>query len=257
MTNSHLPPWVESRIVSFLNQASLHDFNRIKDDPSDGPGPSVGNSIAQKILDKRDQLPARRFRNIQQVLQIHGVGEGTIQDLAFSLSIPADKYFIDLLRTEVLPENWEILPYSFVFEEEAEFYDIAHHLGNLTEFVADEIEKIVLEKHGNRLSAQLAAELLEHCPIETSEDSHQASLQMAAWFYRFDADNWFGFQQMWEVCERYLGYFPEWQFRLETYFYKDFPNSGVLIDNISPRDLPVVVNFGEKRITIWTSGLAD
>jgi hypothetical protein len=257
MPTNELQPWVESRVLSFLNQARAEDFDRIRDDPSDGPGRGISASVAQKILETRNQMPARRFRNLTQVLDISGVGQGTLQDLGYSLGIPADQYFVDLLRNEVLPENWSIVPYSLDFEGEEDFYEAAHNLSALTDEVSDEVERIVQSRTQDRLTAYLAGELLEKCPIEVADDPHQASLRLASWFYAFDADNWFGFQHIWETCERYLNYFPEWEYRLDTYFFTGFPNSGVLVDHISPRDLPVVVNFGEQRITIWTSGLAD
>ncbi len=253
----NLLPWVESRILSFLNQATLSDFDLIKDDPTDGPGPSVGSSAADKILFARQQLPARRFRSIEQVLDIPGIGPDKIKDLSYSLGIPADQHFIELLNAHLLPENWHLNPFSIVYKDDAHFFQVAHNIGSLTEVVSEEVERIVLERTKDQLSAFLAGELVDRSPIEATDESHHASLRLATWFYRFDADNWFGFQEMWEACDRYLNYYPEWQFRLETFFFKGFPNSGVLTDHICPRDLPVVVNFGEKRITIWTSGLAD
>jgi len=211
MPVNDLQPWVESRVLSSLNQAGTEDFDRIQNNPQDGIGRETGSTIVQNILDARQQMPGRRFRNLQQVMDTPGVGEETIQDLGYTLGVPADKYFVDLLRNEVFSENWSIIPHLLVFVGEEDFYEVAHNLSALTAEVSDEVERSVPSHSQDRLTAYLAGDLLEKCPVKSSDDPHQASLRLAGWFYAFDADNWFGFEQIRDDCQRYLNYFPEWE----------------------------------------------
>lgn len=44
---------------------------------------------------------------------------------------------------------------------------------------------------------------------------------------------------------------------LELHLYKGFDNTGVLVSAVMQDDLPVVVNRGERAITIWTCQLND
>jgi len=258
MTPNDLQPWVASRVLAFLNRAELSDFQTIRDDPEDGPGTAVGSRAAERILSAREALPGRRFRNLEQFLSVPGIGPDKLRDLGWSLAVPADVFFANRLQEHLLPENWSLMPQVISYDDQEEaFFQVAHNRGALAEVVSEEVERIVLERQGNPLAAFLAGELIQRSDIEWTDDSHQASLRLATWFYRFDADNWFGFQDMWEACDQYLNYYPEWPLRMETCFFRGFPNSGVLVDHISPRDLPVVINFAERTITLWTSGLAD
>ncbi len=258
MPASPIPPWIESRILTFLNRAEgVADFEQIQDDPHDGKGPAIGQSAARKILDARNQLPGRRFRDIQQLLAIPGIGQDKLDDMAYTLGIPADKAFQSEMQGAILPENWNLAAYTTAIEHEEQFFQIAHQPSNLAVWVAEEVEQLVLARHENRLAAALAGELILQSYAETFDNPHYDTLALATWFYRFDADNWFRFEQIWPVCERYLNYFPEWNFRLELTFFKGFPMAGTLVDGICPNDLPVVVNFAEQTITLWNSELFD
>ena len=43
----------------------------------------------------------------------------------------------------------------------------------------------------------------------------------------------------------------------EFFLFKGFDEAGVLANAVSHADLPVVVNYGEQAVTIWTSQLLD
>jgi hypothetical protein len=57
--------------------------------------------------------------------------------------------------------------------------------------------------------------------------------------------------------EKYLTYHESQGNRLELRFFKGFDQNGLLAEAITVEDLPVVVNYAERRITIWGAGLRD
>ena len=91
----------------------------------------------------------------------------------------------------------------------------------------------------------------EYYPI-----SHLASFQLAYWFYLYDYDNWFSFDRMRLACEAYLGYHSQAAHRIELWLLKGFnqlPEEEIGYSNI----IPVVVNRGECKVTVWQVQLFD
>ena len=98
---THITPEIEIRILEFLNQVSTTEeislqCQGVKDDPNLGFGdqihdPGIGKTVAQRIIDKRDQCPNGRFSDIKQLDDIAGFGQDKLNDLAFSFSRPEIK----------------------------------------------------------------------------------------------------------------------------------------------------------------------
>ena len=82
----------------------------IQDNPADGPGTTLGRTLAARILRERNLLPNRRFTDFDQIDQIKGVGPGTIQDLVYSFGTSADEAFRKAMyeRGTIYEENWPL-----------------------------------------------------------------------------------------------------------------------------------------------------
>lgn len=256
--SKHIQPWVQGRILTFLNRArTIEDFTQsgaIQDNPDNGRGYAIGAKTAQKILNYRNQLPGRRFRDLEQVLDVPGVGEDKLNDLAHSLAISADDFFVARMFDGVLLENWELSPQRQTFADEAEFKAIVQHEGTFKQWVA---EHWVGEFHpfGNELG-RFRHLAIRRAFLECYPDGHLAALQLAFWFYLFDRDNWFSFRQVREACEEYLNYHSQPNRGMEFRFLKGLED--LEINPLSRSNiLPVVVNYAEQAITIWEATLND
>jgi hypothetical protein len=248
------------RILHFLNEvktvADITDPNIVHD--HEGGGYTIGEEVAQRILDKRNSLPARRFVAIKELTDgVPGFGDDKLKDLAHSIAIPAAKYFRGKMYDGVIFDNWELNHHTFHFDDRADFFDLVQNEWRFTAWLGEQVEQIALQKFDNPKAARLANLLLQRCPLETYPDSHYGSFVFAFWFYQFDADNWFSFEKVRSVIEDYLSYYIKNHHRLEFRLFKGFENSGLLANPVTRPDLPVVVNYGEQELSIWTAQLND
>jgi len=78
------------RILDFFNNAQTADeiTYGISDNPGFGPRSrkafSIRHKLAQRILETRGSLPARRFESLEQIDKIRGVGKDTFEDIAYT-----------------------------------------------------------------------------------------------------------------------------------------------------------------------------
>lgn len=260
-----IPSWKINRLLQFLNEAqSTEDLTQgIQDTTADqqnlpsGRGYAIGETVAQRILETRDNLRFRRFREFSEVEGIPGLGKDKINDIIENVCLPAALAFRNSMYDGVIFENWELDYQSFHFLDEAEFLATVESASNLIDFVAEKVEQMSMEQFNNPTAAELAAQILRQSYFDHYEDGHYGSFAFGFWFYQFDADNWFSFERVREETEKYLSYYTGYQDRLEFYLFKEFENNGVLVSAISQDGLPVVVNYAERVITIWVSQLFD
>jgi hypothetical protein len=253
-----LLPAMERRLIGFLNHIDdatvLSDA--IRDRHQDG-GTGIGEKVAEHLLKARTELPGRRFGNLKQVEDVPGVGKDKILDLMHAFRQPAAQAFHSGMYNGVILNNWELEYFTSIFEDDTAFQKVIDSKSSLAEFISEQVEQISLERYSNSKAAELAGELVERCYDEHFPDSHFGAYALALWFYQFDADNWFSFDRVLKETEKYLNFYPEWEDRLELHLYKGFDNTGVLVDPVTQVDLPVVINRGERAITIWTCQLND
>ncbi len=250
----------QERILHFLNAVKTIEEitgpNIVQD--HEGGGYTIGEEVAQRILDKRNSLPAKRFSKIEQLTEgVPGFGDDKLKDLAHSIAIPAAKYFRGKMYSEVIGENWELNHHTVHFADRDAFIEIVENESRFREWVGEQIEQIVLQKLDNPVAARLAKLLVRHYHIEQHDISHFGSFVFAFWFYQFDADNWFSFEKVRLVIEEYLSYYNFYRHRLEFRLFKGFENNSLLAGAITRPDLPVVVNYGEQEISIWMAQLND
>ncbi|MEM0997723.1 MAG: hypothetical protein AAGN35_11605 [Bacteroidota bacterium] len=267
-SNDLAPGWVLQRVLDFLNRAqSPKDITEgVQDDPqvttgdapTGTPGYGIGATVAQRIIDHRNALPRRRFSRITELNGIQGLGPDKAHDLLYSLGKSADEAFKQgMYNGVVFPANFD-LEYHYVhFVDDESFRQVVEEDSVLTRTVSQLLFDAVLQRTQNRPLASTAKNYLPQCFLEHTRSAHQASYYFAYWFYRFDSDNWFSFDRVRQETEKYLEYNWRNEDRLELKFYKGFDQNGLLAEAITVEDLPVVINYGERRVTIWGAGLRD
>lgn len=263
--NQKIEPWVALRILNFLNAAqSAKDIaGKILDNPNVGGENAIGETVAARILEKRDSLQFGRFSSIVELEDIPGFGEDKMNDFIFTLGVRAADAFKKRMYDGIISDNWTLEHHTTIFETEEDFYITANIESNLVAFVADEVEKIALKNlenpDSNRDAAYLAKLLVQKCYLDYYEVANFGSYAFALWFYQFDADNWFSFERVRTELESYLNYYAYLNaaYEQQLVLFKGFNNNPALVRAISPPDLPVVINPVERAITIWTAELRD
>ncbi|MEM9984574.1 MAG: hypothetical protein AAF804_05710 [Bacteroidota bacterium] len=261
-----IPFWTPSRLLHHLNRAQetgdlLHpqgQFPGVRDDPSQGgEGYGLGETVAQAMLDFRKKLPRRRYSRVAELLQVPGLGEDKLKDLLFSFGYAADERFVQMMREQVLGSNWTLEADTTEVLDGVRFLDLVDTPSRFEQFVGNRVQQLAYRHLQNETSAKLSAALMRQAYLETFPEGHLGSYALALWFYRFDQDNWFGFEQVRKVIAPYLEGGPSFSKRRELRLFKGFSNSGILVPGICPADLPVVVNYEEQKVTLYLCYLLD
>lgn len=258
---STLDSRVAHKILAFLNRAdAVSDLTDglLEDDPETGSGGYViGKTVAERILQKRDELPGEKFTSIKQLAGIPGLGYDKFQDLIFSLSRPDAELFRDVMYLDLLPRNWDLRQYTVPFSNEGEFLHIVEEPWAFQYWLSREVSKLARGRM-NVFSARRAAKrMIRRGYVEIFDDPHIASYAMALWLYKFDADNWFNFEDVRRIAEDSLAYYPAPSDRIQLRMVKGFQTGGLLTNQNTVEELPVWINFAEQSITIWTAELRD
>ncbi|MCI4667268.1 MAG: helix-hairpin-helix domain-containing protein [Bacteroidia bacterium] len=257
-----IPAWVQSRILTFFNEAeNSTDLTegKVKDfSTRDGSGYTLGETVAERIIEKRNSLPLKKFRSFDQLDDIQGLGEDKVRDISISMSIPADARFKDsLYGGGILYDNFILRDHSVLIEEKERFDQIVNTESLLREEVKKLIHKGCLVKKEQALACMLSVDSINHLYLETHQSTFVGAYAFAVWFMGFDEDNWFSFETIHRELDKYLNSYPDYDMRLEFGLFKGFFNGGVLAGGITVKDLPVILNHAEQRITIWSGQLND
>lgn len=255
--------WIANRILTFFNQAQdVSDIldGTIMDDPTDGPGRTIGPRLAARILRERNKLQRRRFTDFEQLDSIRGVGEGTIKDLVYTFGVPAAEAFRRSMYDGVIfEENWPLEYFRAQFEDIEVFNKLVNDEKTFRKWVAEQIGKISDEREVKKEDRDAMQEMIRTAYIDTYHNTIPApGYALALWFYEFDADNWFSWEQIQEETLEYFDYHMDshpWD--MELRFFRGFLQRGIIRPGITPPDLPVIVNWPERVITIWVSALYD
>lgn len=255
------PSWITNRILDFLNRAQkARDISHfVQDNPSDGPGKGIGTLLAKRLLEHRNGLPLGRYTTREEVMDVRGFGPDKWDDLVYTFGTPAAAAFEkSLFDKQILLDNFTLLHYDWQEETEESFRQLVQDDKAFRHTVRGLAARASAETAGHDVpTAEALTAPLLHQYIEVNSNSTQeAALAFALWFYKFDADNWFSFDTMLAETNGLFAYHAGPMWEMELRLFKGFDNSAFL-QLIHPLDLPVVVNYPERTITIWICGLAD
>ncbi|NJL75620.1 MAG: hypothetical protein HC892_11915 [Saprospiraceae bacterium] len=256
-----VPNQVAERILTFLNQAqdakTITNYELQNNPNSSEQGYAIGETVAIRILEKRNTLlPFQQFRQLAELEDISGLGKDKMMDLIYTFSIPADEVFRSTMYRDVIGENWELNFNRTAFEQSSQFLEIATHPALLLETISQQVNQISIKKFDNSALANFASYPLRQAYIETFSDEY-AAVAFAFWLYRVDADNWFSLPRVLTYTRNYFNPNSTWDNRLELQLFKGYPNNGLLTQSVTNIDLPVVINYAEQSITVWTVQLND
>lgn len=263
-SHPQIPLWIQNRIIGFFNYArnvSMILDGTIVDDPSDGPGTTIGPTLAARILRERNLLPNRRFSDLQELDDIRGIGPGTMQDLVYSFGTTADEAFKTSMYASgtIYDTNWPLEYFRFTFEDENAFRSVAQDNALLRAFISLKLANVCNDRQVPAVKRdEMLNEINDAYIDDYSNSSSTAGYAFALWFYEFDADNWFSWEMIQAQTISYFEYNAHIQpWMMDLRLFKGFKNRGIVAPGISPDDLPVVINWAEQSVSFWISELYD
>ncbi|MDX1909084.1 MAG: hypothetical protein SF053_18750 [Bacteroidia bacterium] len=254
-----LQPWVEKRILTFLNRARTPDDFSLEHLAPSHPGAEreygIGTVVARRILDRRTSL--FRFSHLAQLEDIPGLGHDKIRDLIEALGVPASEAFRRSMYNGVIGENF-IFGYDDTPVGSRQVLDeLSANPYRLQQFVAERVIALCFERFNHQQTAQLAGRLARLAPVESHTEAYLARYPFAAWLFRISGDNWFSFDRALAEVDRYLQAYDNYEDRLELHLLRGFENHWTLVQPITTYDLPVVLNYPEQKVTLWWMQLND
>lgn len=263
-TSSQVPNWVANRILAFVNRArSVADLldGSVQDDPSDGPGRTLGPTVAARILRHKASLPRRRYTTFAELDDVQGIGPGTIQDLVYSFGTAADQAFQNDMYAKpiIYKENWTLEFHRTAFEEQGSFREVVQDEKALRNWLVAQLGELGASRATTATQISNMQAAVSSAYVDRySNSTPAAAYAFALWFYEFDADNWFSWERIQEACLAYFDYhMAGYPWEMELYLIKGFRQNGLIRNGITPDDLPVVINWAEQSISFWLSALYD
>jgi len=255
-----IEPWILRRILTNLNgfETAAEISAGVRNNPISGlSGYDIGPKVAQRIIDRRSEFPGNKFTSIGQLKAIPGLGEDKFQDLVYTFGKTAADLFRNEMYKNVIGHNWNLNFHREQFEDQDEFLSLVDDLSAFREWMIYTLSELAEERTGNCYVFDQVTSGIASSSIQEYTSGHVASYALALWFYRFDQDNWFRFETVREAAEGYLNYFQNPMERTELRMFYGFKNQGLLAQPMTVSGLPVVVNYAEKSITIWSAELID
>ena len=258
LSSDTIPPFVIKRILSFLNRAQTPAdiVGKVLDNPNDGNagGHTIGETVAQRIIDHRKTLIPIFFLEFSQLNGIEGFGQDKLNDLAYTFRKPTAEVFVEYMFENVIGENWILEHYSREYEDREEFRTVYRDPELRKQAVGEMLNEVAAQKFDKSPLSKLASGLLNNTYQDYYDVEDFARFAWALWFYRFASDNAFTFDRIREAIEIYLG-----EYWLNDYtalvLFKGFRGEGVWRSSVA--DLPVTINTAEQKITIWRAQLFD
>ena len=143
------------------------------------------------------------------------------------------KNFIETLKQNLLPQNFDIQDQTVELKDKNSFDLIFETKYSFTEF---------LEKEWSIKC--------DGCFIDVFRSGFLGSYALALWFMEFDEDNWFSFKEIHTETSRFLNSYSSVSERTELRLIKG---------SFKPMnlDLPVIVNYKDLTVTVLTGQLND
>ena len=141
--------------------------------------------------------------------------------------------FIENMRKNVLPDNFSLEGSTVTFETENEFQAAVSDSKDFLRFVNKEWGYDCIESYSDVFFSGFLG-----------------SYALSLWFMQFDEDNWFSFKNVQTNTVKYLNSYMIVAKRKELRVIK----GSFLPMNL---DLPIVVDYESKSVTVWTGELRD
>ncbi len=272
MNPQDIPSSVAARILNFFNnvqQVSDITNSVIQDDPSDGPGGTIGPTLASRILKTRSEQEFNRFDNLDQLDAISGFGQGTWKDLTYTFGRTAAEAFRNNLYANniIYPENWPVWFFEFPIEDKELFEELSFNDTAYRTLVSEKLAEIAQEEEVVESLAESAITGVKEAHLERFQDTTLSAVTFDIWFYRLDPGNWFSFDSMLEQTTAYIEYYQRnYSFQdipsgedimLELVSFKGVPGTIMNPAGIAADDLITILNYPERNLTIWMSTLYD
>ena len=262
ITPESVQPWIANRIINFFNWAkSVSEITQtVKDDPVDGEGRGIGRTVAKRILQKRGSAGWRRFRSLDEIYSVDGMGPDKLEDLVYTFGLPAAQAFVNSMydNSVIYRENWPLKFYSKHIPSTEEFVKMAQDEKLFRAFVETQMEEIFEQEQTEarfRKDIILGVRNAYIDPYNNSSSDHPA-YEFAQWFYSIDMGNFFFYESGIPQTRQYFEYHPGSPWEMELRMFKGV--QAILISGgIIPTDLATVVNYPEQVITIWSTALFD
>lgn len=260
LSATNIQPWVINRMLSFLNRAKHPSdiTTLVTDNPYTGmkkSGYGIGETVAQRILDRRKELSPSFFKEFSQLNGIEGFGQDKLDDLVYTFRLSSAEQFVQNMFNGVILENWELEHVSKEYKSYDEFVKVTKDPDLLREEVGVLLNQIAELKFEGSPLAGLANRLLQGTYLDIYEMADQAQYAWALWFYRFDSDNWFSFDQVRKAIQAYLEEY--WNPDDYTGFALFRGYDGDEVWGSGVFDLPVTFCAAELKLTIWRAELHD
>ena len=141
--------------------------------------------------------------------------------------------FMESMRKKVLPENFKLTGSMFSFKTQNEFQDAVSDSEDFLRFVNKQWGYDCIESYSDVFFSGFLG-----------------SYAFSLWFMEFDEDNWFSFEKVQLETEKYLNSYSSVSERKEL---------RVIKGSFLPMrlDLPVVVDYENRSVTVWTGELRD
>jgi hypothetical protein len=155
------------------------------------------------------------------------------------------------ISAEVLHSNYTLRSYSYLFTDGDELPEVLSSTNKLRGFLAERVYNYCLLHSQVPGHCENGSEALRNAQV-TQFDEQGAPTGLAGWIYDLDGDNWFGFDDVLAQTATYLK-----SGRREFRLLRGFDPDGVLSEGLLQKDLPMVVDYDERTITVWTLRLED
>ncbi len=193
--------------------------------------------------------------DIERLFSVQAVHRFTTDIHRPAATDPAIAGFAQALRERALPAGFELATFTFDFDDERGFEQVARDPDRFRNFVRERVAELA-EARGLADEAIAAATLpVAQAWCDAFDTGLQASVAFALWFLGFDQGETIDFEAVRACANDYFEAFETWEQRRELRIVKGFDNDGVLAAPITVVDLPVIVDHGARTVTLWAGSL--
>ena len=166
----------------------------------------------------------------------------------------AAEAFRAALVAEVLPEGFHLSCWSFDLDEDETFRDLVDDQDRFRAFIRERVAELAEERGVAAAAVGATTRVLDELYLDVLESGYTGSLALALWFMDFDHGESITFDAVCSKARDYLVY-DTFETRRELRIFKGFVNDGILVEPVTVVDLPVVVDYGARVVTLWAGSL--